>query len=145
MRCQGRTEGEEYANRPNRGRDDTEEVLLRQAKARAERTGEPLAEALEAVLETEAGRQLRELGGGPHRHKRAQDWQEGLARERVAEQLRYIAGINTPREALGASPLPVDGRYSWMETFLLEWLEGKEAREEYYVRLDQEQPSGRKE
>jgi len=31
------------------------EVLARQAEARAERTGEPLEEALEAVLKTEAG------------------------------------------------------------------------------------------
>jgi hypothetical protein len=106
MRCQGRTEGEEYANRPNRGRDDTEEVLLRQAKARAERTGEPLAEALEAVLETEAGRQLRELGGGPHRHKRAQEWQEGLARER-AEQRAEALGVPLSGED---SALPTDDR-----------------------------------
>ena len=36
-------------------------VLWRQARALAQRTGEPLLEALEAVLETPAGRQLEEL------------------------------------------------------------------------------------
>ena len=38
-----------------------QEVLSRQARAQAQRTGEPLVEALEAVLETPAGRQLEEL------------------------------------------------------------------------------------
>jgi hypothetical protein len=37
------------------------EVLMRQAKARADRTGESIEEAMEAVLNTEAGTQLREL------------------------------------------------------------------------------------
>jgi hypothetical protein len=55
-----------------------------QAVACAEQTGESFAEVLEAVLETEAGRQLRELEGGPHRHETAQEWQDGLARERHA-------------------------------------------------------------
>ena len=36
-------------------------VLWRQARVLAQRTGEPLLEALEAVLETPAGRQLEEL------------------------------------------------------------------------------------
>ena len=31
------------------------EVLMRQAKVRAERSGEPIEEAMEAVLNTEAG------------------------------------------------------------------------------------------
>ena len=35
------------------------EVLERQAGARAQRTGEAFNEALKAILETEAGRQLR--------------------------------------------------------------------------------------
>jgi hypothetical protein len=50
------------------------EVLARQARARAERTGEPFEEALEAVRKTEAGRQLEELGEGPHHHERAERW-----------------------------------------------------------------------
>ena len=37
-----------------------DEVLACQARGRARRTGEPCEEALEKVLETEAGRQLEE-------------------------------------------------------------------------------------
>jgi hypothetical protein len=62
------------------------EVLARQAGARAKRSGEPFEKALKAVLETEAGRQLRALRDGPHRNERAQDWQEGLVRERARER-----------------------------------------------------------
>lgn len=64
------------------------EVLARQAKARVERTGEPYEEALKAVLETEAGRQLEELRDGSHRDERAAQWQEDLARERIEERHR---------------------------------------------------------
>jgi hypothetical protein len=67
------------------------DVLARQAGARAKRTGEPFEEALKAVLETEAGRQLGELRDGPHRDKRAQDWQEDLVRERARERKRERA------------------------------------------------------
>ena len=63
-----------------------DEVLARQARARAERTGEPFEEALEAVRKTEAGRQLEELAEGPHRDERAQEWQEEMPRERTEER-----------------------------------------------------------
>jgi hypothetical protein len=63
-----------------------EEVLARQARARAERTGEPFEEALKAVRKTEAGQQLEELGEGPHRHERAEKWQEDLRQERAEER-----------------------------------------------------------
>jgi hypothetical protein len=59
--------------------DMANEVLTRQAEARTERTGEPLEEALEAVLKTEAGRALRDLRHGAHRAERADEWQEGIA------------------------------------------------------------------
>jgi hypothetical protein len=62
------------------------EVLARQAEARAKQTGEPFEVALKAVLETEAGRQLRDLRDGPHRDKWAQAWQEELVRKRVRER-----------------------------------------------------------
>ncbi len=65
-----------------------EEVLARQARARAERSGEPFEEALKAVRKTEAGRQLEELGEGPHRHERADFWQEEMSRERADERHR---------------------------------------------------------
>ena len=41
-----------------------EEVLARQASARAERTGESFQEALKAVRKTEAGRRLRSCARG---------------------------------------------------------------------------------
>ena len=63
-----------------------EEILSRQARALAKQTEEPLAEALEAVLETPAGHQLEELRGGPHQHEEARYWQANLLFERVSEQ-----------------------------------------------------------
>ena len=65
-----------------------DEVLARQARARAERTGESFEEALKAVRKTEAGRQLEELSEGPHRDQRAQEWQEEMSRERSEERHR---------------------------------------------------------
>ena len=64
------------------------DVLARQAGARAQRTGEAFEEALKAVLQTEAGRQLNELRDGPHRDEGAQRWQEDLARNRGQERNR---------------------------------------------------------
>jgi hypothetical protein len=63
-----------------------EEILLRQARTLAQRTGEPLVEALEAVLETRAGHQLEELRGGPHQQEEARYWQANLLFERVSEK-----------------------------------------------------------
>ena len=63
-----------------------EEVLWRQARALAQKTGEPLLEALEAVLETPAGHQLEELRGGPHQDEEARYWQAKLPFERVSER-----------------------------------------------------------
>jgi hypothetical protein len=51
------------------------EILTHQAKALVYRTGQPLEEALVAILKTDSGRQLTELADGPHRHERARDWQ----------------------------------------------------------------------
>jgi hypothetical protein len=62
------------------------EVLMRQAKARADRTGEPIEEALEAVLNTEAGAQLSELRDAPHDEESVEEWQVGMARERAEER-----------------------------------------------------------
>lgn len=64
----------------------TTEVLARQADARAERTGESLEGALKAVLETEAGRRLKELRDGEHRDERADQWQSNLPRGRAEER-----------------------------------------------------------
>ena len=62
------------------------EILMRQAKVRADRSGEPIEEALEAVLNTEAGTQLRELRDVPHDEESVKEWQVGMARERAQER-----------------------------------------------------------
>ena len=90
-----------------------EEVLRRQAKALVEQTGQSFKAAMEAVSNTDAGRQLRDLAQGPHREKRAREWQEGLAWERAEERHHF-----------------------WIEGYM-EWLEGKEARGEYYTLLEE--------
>jgi hypothetical protein len=61
-------------------------VLSRQASSYAQRTGEPLDEALQAVVETPAGRQLEELRCGPHQDEETRYWQANLLFERVSEQ-----------------------------------------------------------
>jgi hypothetical protein len=63
-------------------------VLARQASGHAKRTGELLEDALKAVLDTEAGRQLGELRDGPLRDESAQQWQEDLPRKRAEERRR---------------------------------------------------------
>jgi len=63
-----------------------QEVLCRQARTLAQRTGGPLVEALEAVLETPAGMQLEELRSGVHQDEGARYWQANLLFERVSEQ-----------------------------------------------------------
>ena len=66
--------------------DMTEEVLWRQSKAQARRTGQSLVEARVDVLKTPAGRQLEELRCGPHRHEQTRYWQANMLFERVSEQ-----------------------------------------------------------
>lgn len=75
-------------NQNQRVSEMADEVLSRQAAFRARRTGEPLEEALKAVLETKAGRYLEELRNGPHRDERAEQWQTGLAPKRAKERGR---------------------------------------------------------
>jgi hypothetical protein len=64
----------------------SQECLLRQARDLAQRNAEPLLEALEAVVETPAGRQLEELRSGPRRDEEARYWQANLLFARVSEQ-----------------------------------------------------------
>jgi hypothetical protein len=90
-----------------------EEVLTRQANALVEQTGQTFKAAMDAVSKTYAGRQLKDLAEGPHGHQRARDWQVSLARERAEER-----------------------HYFWIEGYM-EWLEGKEARREYYTLLEE--------
>jgi hypothetical protein len=63
-----------------------EEVLSRQARAQAQRTGQSRASAHAAVIQTPAGRQLEGLRSGVHRHEEARYWQANLPFERVSEQ-----------------------------------------------------------
>ena len=59
---------------------------MRKARILAWRTGEPLLEALEAVVETPAGMQLEELRSGVHQDEEARYWQANLLFARVSEQ-----------------------------------------------------------
>ena len=86
-----------------------DEVVARQAKIRADRTGEPLEEALEAVMDTEAGRQLEELRSGPHHDERAQEWQESLARERAEERADAPGWSSSDATASSPAKLPRRG------------------------------------
>ena len=64
-----------------------EEVLERQAHYLVERTGMPLEEARVIVGSTPAGRELKELGEGAHRHEEAGYWQANLWFERTSERV----------------------------------------------------------
>ena len=66
------------------------EVLMRQAKARADRSGEPIEESMEAVLNTEAGKQLKELRDGPHGEEGVEEWQVSIAQERSRERVDQL-------------------------------------------------------
>lgn len=67
-----------------------EEVLMRQAKALSHRSGQSLEEASQAVSETEAGRQLRDLAQGEHRHDKARSWQAGVFWDRAEERMMRL-------------------------------------------------------
>lgn len=107
-----------------------EEVLEGQAKILSERTGQSFEGALESISATDAGQQLRDLAQGSHRHEKAGEWQEGLLRERADERLRDLLASG----ALLHSTTQEEHHYSWVEGYV-EWLEGKEAREQYYALL----------
>src|SRR5687768_3149346 len=80
------------------------EVLMRQAKARADRSGESIEEAMEAVLNTEAGAQLRELRDVPRDEESVEEWRVDMARGRAEERAEDSVIISrstrsTPRTA----------------------------------------------
>jgi hypothetical protein len=91
------------------------EVLARQAGARARRTGETLEVALRAVLQTEAGRRLRQLRDGDHRDERAEQWQSSLARERAEE--RRLARLREERSRLQEEERSRTRKAAW-ESFM---------------------------
>jgi hypothetical protein len=69
-----------------------EEVLTRQAKALAKRSGQSLDDARQAVSDTQAGRQLRDLATGDHRHEKAQNWQASVFWDRAEERWMHLIG-----------------------------------------------------
>ena len=91
-----------------------QEVLENQARSMTLQTGQTFSAAMQAVADTEAGRQLRELRDGPHRNEKAEQWQGGLLWGRIEEH-----------------------HYSWLEGYM-EWLRGKEARAQYHALLEEE-------
>jgi hypothetical protein len=70
-----------------------QEVLLRQAKVLAQRSGGySLEDAHQVVSDSEAGRQLRDLASGEHRHERALAWQASIFWERAEQRLMHRIG-----------------------------------------------------
>jgi hypothetical protein len=108
-----------------------EEVIMRQAKALAHRSGHSLEDGRQAVSDTEAGRQLRDLANGEHRHEKAQAWQVGVFWDRAEERLMHHIGSET------LSRFVAERHYSWLESYM-EWLEGKEERAHYHALLEEE-------
>jgi hypothetical protein len=108
-----------------------QEVLMRQAKALAHRSGRSSEDAHQAVSNTEAGRQLKGLANGEHRHERAQDWQARASLGRAEERSMHHFGS----EAL--SRFAAERHYSWLESYV-GWLEGKEERLQYHALLKEE-------
>jgi hypothetical protein len=108
-----------------------EEVLERQAMALAHQSGDSLEDARQAVSDTEAGRQLRDLAQGEHRYEKARDWQGSVFWGRAEERLMHLYCS----EAL--SRFVAERHYSWLESYM-EWLEGKEERVQYHALLEEE-------
>jgi hypothetical protein len=108
-----------------------EEVLANQAKSLAERTGQAFESALGVVADTEAGKQLRKLANGEHRHEKAREWQASVRFKRAEEQLNHLFGSDV------LSRFATERQSSWVAGYL-EWLEGKEARTPYHALLEEE-------
>jgi hypothetical protein len=109
----------------------TEEVIMRQAKALAHQSGKSLDDARQAVSDTEAGRQLRDLANGEYRQEKALDWQASVFWDRAEERMMH----HFASEAL--SRFVAERHYSWLESYM-EWLEGKEERAHYHALLEEE-------
>ena len=108
-----------------------EQVLTCQAKSLAERTGQAFESALGVVGDTEAGRRLRELANGEHRHEKAREWLARVHWERAERELDHLIGWDVLSRSAG------ERHYSWVAGYL-EWLEGKEARTPYHALLEEE-------
>jgi hypothetical protein len=69
-----------------------EEVLMRQAKILAHRSGHSIEDARQTVSDTEAGQQLRELANGEQRREKAGHWQASVFWERAEERFMHLVG-----------------------------------------------------
>ena len=69
-----------------------QEALMRQVRALAQSNGNSLEDARQAVVDTEAGRQLRDLAQGAHRHQKAKQWQASVFWERAEERFMHQIG-----------------------------------------------------
>jgi hypothetical protein len=108
-----------------------QEVLIRQAKALAHRSGRSFEDAHQAVSDTEAGRQLKGLANGKHRHEMAQKWQARVFLGRAEQRSMHHFGSET------LSRFAAERHYSWLESYM-GWLEGKEERVQYHALLAEE-------
>ncbi len=90
-----------------------QEVLARQAKALAARTGQTFEGALEVVANSDAGRQLRELADREHRDERAVDWQAKALCERAEERLMHLTSPRTPSLTLQQNATTRGLRATW--------------------------------
>jgi hypothetical protein len=108
-----------------------EEVLLRQAKALARRSRQSLEDARKAVSDAEAGRQLKGLAQGEHRHEKASEWQASVFWGRAEERSMHHFGSKA------LSRFAAERHYSWLESYM-GWLEGKEERVHYHALLEEE-------
>src|SRR5215203_4754016 len=108
-----------------------EEVITRQAKALAQRSGHSLEDARQVVAHTEAGRQLRDLAQGEHRHEKAKEWQASVFWDRAEERFMHLIGSET------LSRFVAERHYSLLESYM-EWLEGKEERAHYHALREEE-------
>jgi hypothetical protein len=71
-----------------------EEILERQAKSLANRSGRSLGDARQAVVATEAGRQLRDLANGDRRREKAMAWQVSMFWERAEQRFMHLSGLD---------------------------------------------------
>jgi hypothetical protein len=65
---------------------------MRQVRALAHSSGHSLEDARQAVSDTEAGRQLRDLAQGEHHHEKAKQWQASVFWERAEERFIHQIG-----------------------------------------------------
>ena len=69
-----------------------QEALMRQVRALVQRSGYSLEDARQAVVDTQAGRQLRDLAQGEYRHEKAKQWQASVFWERAEERFMHQIG-----------------------------------------------------